>query len=506
MKKTVSAIVSLLLIVCMLISVIACANKNGEDTNTPIANTSEEPGDETSAPEVDPGFVSDLSGLNYNNTDIWFLTAGQSYAKDEFDSFEVSGDIILNAVYRRNSQVENALGVTFRVELASDSDVFAVGDKIKALVRAGDHTYDIVTLPGYTQAEYVLEGDFHNLLNVENLNLDKLYWTQGFNSVMSNGSQQYMASGAFSISMIRNMYITIYNKSIFEARNLPDLYELAMNGEWTAAKQIELIKGLYNDENGDGARDKDDFYGFVSGTCTSVDPYWVSFNIPFIEVSSGEYVMNINNEKLVDALQIIIDLIKNNGDTWNNGGSGDIDGSHSTTAIKKFSERGCAMTTTTIFMIESQLTQSGFTDDYGIVPIPKFNEEQQDYYTHTQDQLTLMGIVSTADAGALPMLGAVMDQISYFSYKEIFPAYYETALSYKYLQNYESKIMLDKIYRSLKIEGCFLYADIFALLGSLRAIVNELDQQAQLSVIARKTRTWPPKVAELNKGLAELVK
>jgi hypothetical protein len=491
----------------MLAAAVGCATGNDpSESSGPLVDSSAPESEENQEPDVDPGFVSDLSGLNFNNEDIWMYVAGQSYAKDEFDSFEASGDIVLNAVFRRNTMVESAIGVTLRVDVASDSSVFNVGDKIKALVKSGDQVYDIVTMPGYTQAEYVLEGDYRNLLDIENLNLDKLYWTQGFNGIMSNGNQQYMASGAYSISMIRNMYVTLYNKKIFEERKIPDLYGIAVDGEWTAAKQMELIKDLWTDRNGDGARDKGDFYGFVSGTCTSIDPYWVSFNLPFLQVDkvSGEYSMVVNNEKLVDIFQIMIDLIMMNGDTYNTGGSGEVDGSHSTTSIKKFAEGGCAMTTTTVFMIESQLAQSGFTDDYGIVPMPKFNLEQQEYYTHTQDQLTLMGVVSNVDAGRLPMIGAAMDQLSYYSYKEVFPAYYETALSYKYLQNYESKVMLDIIYRSLKIEGCFLYADIWGLLGTLRGMANSLGSQANASDIKRQTRTWGDKVKKLNKGLADL--
>ncbi|MCR4682891.1 MAG: extracellular solute-binding protein [Clostridiales bacterium] len=507
MKKRIIHLIALTVAICIAVSAVACAKPDTPDDTLPPETTPSAVADETTEPAETENleFVSDLSGLNYGGEEISFFVEGQAFAKDEFDSFEVSGDLVRDSVYRRNSQVESALNIKMKVEVASDSSVYNVGNRIRSLVKAGDHYYDIVTLPGYTHTSYALEGDFHNLVDVENLNLKKLYWTQGFNDIMCNGKQQYVASGAYSVSMIRNMYITLYNKTIMESRNLPDLYDLTVSGDWTVQKQIELIKGLYEDTNGDGKRDENDFYGFVSGLNTSVDPYWVSFHFPILQLDrdSGNYYMDIDKEKMLNILQIFIDLISGNDDTWNKGASGgDVDGSNATTSIDKFAQKGCAMTTTMIYMIESRLTKSGFEDDYGIVPIPKYNSDQDSYYTHTQDQLSLMAVVSTADRGDLPMIGAVMDTIAYYSYREVFPAYYENALSFRYLQNAESQTMLDLIYRSLKIEGCFIYSSSFAILGELRSIASM--KMAKASLVNAKTSAWPAKVDALNEGLAKI--
>ncbi len=508
MKKTLTALISIAMIICLLLSAVACAGGSStSDTTAPAQDSSASPSpDETTESAEDVGFKSDLSGLDFGQREVTFLVSGKDHSADEFNSFESSGDIVDNAVFRRNTMVEHALGIVMKVTVGENSD-HANGNAIRDLIKAGSHTYDIITLPGYVQTSYAVDGCFHNLVGVENLDLDKLYWTQGFNDIMSNGIQQYVASGAYSLSLIRNMYITIYNKDLFSERNIPDLYEIAMNGEWTVDKQLELIKNTWSDTNGDGVRDEGDFYGFVSGTYTSVDPYWVSFNLPLLHLDSNthEYYMDVDFEKMVDVLQKIIDLIMYNDDAWNNGGTSTTDASRMTTTITKFAEERCAMATTTIYHVENSLTQAGFEHDYGIVPIPKYNKDQAEYYTHTQDQLSVMAIVSSVSKDDLPVMGAVMDQISYFSYKEVFPAYYETALSYRYLQNNESKIMLDMIYKSLKIEGCFIYHDSFQILGQLRKMVSGQSQQASASAIKSQTRGWDNKVKELNTKLANLL-
>jgi hypothetical protein len=507
MKKHLTAVAALLTLLCLVLSAVACADKGGDTTTAPVAGSSSPSSEEVTDEPVDPGFVSDLSGLDFGGETVSMLVSGKTHSADEFNSFEDSANVVEHAVFRRNALVEHMLNVKFEIEVGDDSD-HAVGNKIKSLIKSGIHQYDISTMPGYVHTAFALEGDFWNLLGVENLDLSKLYWTQGFNEIMSNGKQQYVASGAYSLSLIRNMYITLYNKELFEDLHLPDLYEIAEKGEWTIEKQIEIIKGTYNDKNGNSERDDGDFYGFVSGTYTSVDPYWVCLDIPILHLdkTTGNYTIDIDYERAVDAFQHIIDLIMYNEDSWNNGGTSDVDASRSTISITKFAEEKAAMITTTIYLIETSLTQSEFTGDYGIVPMPKFNKDQQEYRTYSQDQLSVMSIVSSADRDKLEMLGAVMDQISYYSYQEVFPAYYENALSYRYLQNLESKIMLDQIYRNLKIEGCFIYHDSFQILGTLRKIVSGQSQLASVSELKSQARGWPNKVRDLNRKLADLIK
>ena len=476
MKKTVCLLCAFLLICGSAIALQSCAKTpdtpSVENTTAAVETPTEEVTAEVST--ADPDWSYDLPVLNYENEKIRFFVEGQSFAADEFKADDLNGQLVNDAVFERNAAVESKLGVVFEFDVASSSDVYAVGNKIRTNVGGGTYYYDIVTLPSYTHTAYALEGDFCNLLHVDNLNLDKHYWTQGFNSIMSNGKRQYIASGAFSLSMIRNMYITLYNKDELESRHLPDLYTLVGTKEWTVARQMEIIKDTYSDETGNGIRDAGDFYGFVSGTNTSCDPYWVGFHMPILQVdkTTGVFSIDVDQTKMTDILLTIRNLIINNPDTWNKGSSGSDDGAYTMTAIEMFAASRCAMTTATVYGIESVLTTSEFTGNYGIVPIPMFDADQENYYTHVQDQLSVMAIVKNVPEENQPMLGAVMETLAYQSYESVFPAYYESALSYRYLQNPESKEMLDLIYNSITIEGCFIYSSSFAFLGQLRSMAS----------------------------------
>ncbi len=505
-RKIVSLSALALAVLIAALTAVSCAEeKPPEDITTPAAVASADQGPVETTEPVDPAYVSDVADMDLGGRTVSFLVEGTNFSADEFKADEIDGNIVHDAVYSRNSLVGKSLGVNFDVTVESNSSVYNVGDKIRNLVKSGDHRYDIITMPGYTHTSYATEGDFHNLVEIDNLDLSKHYWTQGFNEIMCNGKQQYVTTGAYSLSMIRNMYITLYSKSALSERNLPDIYDLTLAGDWTVGKQLELIKGMYNDSNGDSKRDDGDYYGFVSGTNTSCDPYWVGFNLPILQLNrdSGEYFIEIDSDRMVSILETIHNLITKNEDTWNKGGSGgDVDGAYATNSIMKFAEGGCAMTTTMIYRIEVNLTAAGYDGEYGIAPIPKLDSNQDGYRTHTQDQLTVMAVPSTLGASDKGDIGAVMDKIAYYSYKEVFPAYYENALSYRYLQDVGSKIMLDLIYDSLKIEGCFIYSSYFAILGQLRSIVT--GDVFTSKVVSMQTKAWPAKVQKLNEDLAKV--
>ncbi|MBO7375994.1 MAG: hypothetical protein ILO42_06165 [Clostridia bacterium] len=509
MKRILCLALALILSASAILATASCASQGGEggdDTTLPVATV---PDTEEATSEViteDPDWSYDLPTLNYGGETVRFLVLGQSFAADEFKADDINGQLVNDAVYERNAKIESELGVKLAIDVASSTDVYAVGNSVRTSVKTGSYYYDIVSLPSYTHTSYCLEGDFVNLLGVDNLNLDKHYWTQGFNEIMSNGKRQYIASGAFSVSMIRNMYITLYSKSELRSRNLPDLYTLALNKEWTVGRQLEIIKGTYDDTNGDQRRDAGDFYGFVSGTNTSIDPYWVGWNLPILQVdkSTGLFDIRVDNDRMVGILGKIRELIINNSDTWNKGsGGGDVDGAYSTTALTMFAEGHCAMTTAMIYGIESVLTSSGYQGEYGIVPIPKYDDDQEDYRTHVQDQMSVLAIVSNSPEENRDMLGAVMETIACRSYQSVFPAYYDSALSYRYLQNPESKTMLDMIYDSIKIEGCFIYSASFAFLGQLRTMGSN-SASSPSSLVANAVRGLGKKLNDFNDAYGKL--
>ena len=88
--------------------------------------------------------------------------------------------------------------------------------------------------------------------------------------------------------------------------------------------------------------------------------------------------------------------------------------------------------------------------DFGIVPVPKFDESQKNYSVYAYPFYPMLTIPSTyaGEEDSLDMIGAIMEGLASSSYKHLTPAFYDTAFATKYTRDEESIEMLDIILRS----------------------------------------------------------
>ena len=169
-----------------------------------------------------------------------------------------------------------------------------------------------------------------------------------------------------------------------------------------------------------------------------------------------------------------------------------------------FAELHGLMVGSTVYQIESVLTPSGFEGDYVIVPQPKYNKDQENYKTYVQDQMTVMAVVSTIPDDRLEMVGATMEGLAYVSQEIVFPAYYETSLSYRFLKNPESKYMIDLIYSNISLETAILYSPIFGMITTLRTMLRS-DAQNPSTTLTIQSTIWKSKLKELNSKMENII-
>ena len=94
---------------------------------------------------------------------------------------------------------------------------------------------------------------------------------------------------------------------------------------------------------------------------------------------------------------------------------------------------------------------------YGIVPMPKLSVEQKNYRTYVQDSLTGFGIsAAIGSEERQEVVGAVMEAIAYYSNQIVRPAYYDSSLSLRFMQDPQSKEMLDIMFETVAYEYSFL--------------------------------------------------
>ena len=93
--------------------------------------------------------------------------------------------------------------------------------------------------------------------------------------------------------------------------------------------------------------------------------------------------------------------------------------------------------------------------DYGILPTWKADEAQDAYYASYLPDPWAIAACSADKEGAALLLSAIAAE----GFKQVLPAYYESAIKSKYSTDEESGEMLDLMLQNVRSDGMFIYGD-----------------------------------------------
>lgn len=492
-KKT--RFLSALLAMLMLVgSFAACAN-GGDNSDTPK--------DTQAQTEADTGISDNLpSDLNYAGAEVTIISRDrEGWTRGEVSVEKLTGDPVNDAIYERNKAVEQRLNIKLTSILDNDAASDAVPNKVITSVQAGTGDYDIMAACSYTTFPHTLTGNFANLADTEYIDLDQPWWTQGYNEAISYENLQFTATGSLLLSIYRFAFVTVFNKDLFTDASQPHLYDTVESGEWTLDKQTSLVPLFYK-ENGDGVADTKDIYGFVSSNLISTDPYWSACDIDIIGKNSDgglEYVLD--TDKLHNATDKILALY------YGTDGGSHILSSYGGDAEQDdirdiFADGHAAMATLRIMALENSIMRN-MENEYGVIPMPKYDTAQKDYKTLLHDQFTVVSIPTTVKFERLDMVSAVLEAMGSTSYKIVKPVYYEETLRTKIANDPQSSLMMDIITEGIYIDLGIIYVDC-GIHAGLRAMIGakQNNTASRFKSVAKVTKN---KIKQMSNKLDKLV-
>lgn len=509
MKKTLALLLALLTVMSVL---CACATPadpdDGEtvETTTPAAQTPSDevttPTEETTADKYDVG--DNLPELNFGGATFTILSRGRDWCRDEVSVEDMNGEPINDAVYNRNIAVESRLGIEINNIMTTDNDNYTISNTIRTSVNSGDKEYDMLANSVYSTIMYTGEGLFQDLLPCEYLDLEQIWWAQGFNKAASIGDAQYFVTGAIALSTYRFIFATFLNRQTFAANGIDLPYQTVKDGKWTLDYQYEISQNIYVDNNGDNQKDDGDSYGFVTNAdMIGVDAYWSSCDLPILvktEDNYLEYAMDV--ERLSTAVEKINHLI------WDNPGAYSV--KHMTADSEQevianiFANGNAAMATLRLISAEGS-DMRNMSDDYGIVPIPKLDEAQTEYYSYAHDTFTAYAVPATVIDERLEQVGAILEAMASESYRTVLPAYYEITLKDKYCNDPESRDMLDTIINSFYIDAGVLYTKkIQSVHQKMRDFIGKNANNIVASTMKGLARMVPKSLEDLVEGIKKV--
>ncbi len=452
MNKT--RILAAILTATMLLGALSSCGTPEEETDTMASTVADNGAVTESETEISDDLPDDL---NYNDDEIVILSRyREGWTSGEIAVEKLIGEPVNDAVYERNKAVEERLGVKLvSIEEPGDS-AYIVTNKASTVVKAGTHEYDILAAACYVSVNESLNGIMADMRKSAYIDFDKPWWSQGYNEVVEYQGAQFCGLSSALLSQYRFAFVTLFNKDLFAEAKQPMLYEAVENGTWTLDKQFSLIP-LFHQDNGNGVQDEeDDIFGFVSCDYVSTDPYWSSCMVDIIKKNAdGDYEFVFDLGKLHEVGEKVLRLFyETDGGTYDY--KTEVENAEQYKIRDMFSRGGAAMATIRILEMENEAIR-GMEQEFGVVPMPKFDETQQEYRTLLHDQFTVFSVLATVNDERLDEVGAVLEAMASTSYKTVRPAYYETTLRTKIAKDPQSAKMFDIIVDNIYIDAGIIY-------------------------------------------------
>ena len=448
MKKHLIRIISLALVLLMILPlVISCGNRD----NTPA--NSESNGNNDSEERRDS-----LPELDYGGEDVNFLSHGYEifYNETTVDSGDNS-DIVDAAVWRREMKVEDRLNInivnTRKGEAANEYDI--VPDEFRSEILAGTNNYDIGVNNMTHALQYAAEGLYYDLYKIPNIDLSKSYYSQGLVDSATIGGKLFGIAGDATLTYIKYVHSTFFNRTMAEELKIPDLYQIVLDGDWTLEKQISLSKDVYTDVDGGGKKDLGDVFGFIVHEGSGVDSYGSAFELPIlIKDAEGKMKFAVNVDKTVNMLKTVNQFFYQTQGVMVVPGSAKPNGE--TAMVQMFANDQALFMTHYLSRCETQEIRN-MESLYGILPIPKYDDAQQQYHAYVHDLMSIYLVSAAVPESRLAMVGATIECM-FSESEECRHKLFEEALKVKYQSTEKTGRMLDIMIDNVVIDSGLVFA------------------------------------------------
>ncbi len=445
MKK--KQLISGLLLAAIMLGTFSCGGETpAADTETaPVTTAAEtvlETAPDTSAEALFTPALKEELGLDGYEFNVFLRQQSSKWSNRDLYSDGQDGEILNDAVYKRNLHLEETYGYKINVQYSVD----ATAAELSSVIISDDDIYDAAFPMGRSAATMALEGGLEDLNEVSYLNLDSDVWSRMFNSKLSYNGRLYYAAGDISINSFESQYVMMFNKTLAETYMLDDPYQLVRDGKWTLDVYGKMCAAVADDLNGDSKMNVFDQWGLSAITNTNAIIFYYGTGEMLSDLGDdGVPELTLGSDRSLQAADAVAKLFEGAGTTLYVGEIANA---------QKIFEEGRALFYSEV-MYQTVLLRSSEVE-FGVLPLPKLNEEQSQYFVY-QNGWCISPVVIPKSASNAERSGFVLQTIAEASHDYVRPAYYDTVLIGKNLRDDESAEMLDIIYNSFSLDPADIY-------------------------------------------------
>ena len=505
MKNTLKLISLLLALLFVFTALAACGSKPAETTKANVETQTPKETDERLAVEDNVPTTLSFNG----DTVTFFSREDQDIYKYEIACEELLNNTLFDAIHYRNIDVENRLNVKIanvRQMMYGGNNVTLWNQTLSTSVLTNTGDYDGAMIYTSQSSPLAKDGIFYNLLTLSPeyggegyFDFSKPWWNQSLVDELSIFGTLFFAGGDVTVTEITDLFGIVFNKDLFEEKfpeeRVDGLYQAVRDGSWTIEKMTDYVSEVWDDINANGVIDAGDTVGLLSLAVNSgaadMDGWVYAMGLEITETNEyGEPELVLHTHpNLIPAYEAVKKLFYSSPGTLavKDGTQGD------TTFVN-----GNQMFSNFVFKWGEEYRNSNV--NYGVLPIPKFNEEQTDYRTTFVNTASSVILCSNLADDRAALLSALIEVLSAESYKQVTPAYYGTVLQGHYSKDYADAEMYDLIIKSTYFT--FGYAYSTQSLGGIGMVFRNMSDTYDIqSTIDSKKASWEQNLTDLLEAL-----
>ena len=425
MKKYLCVLLALFMIALPLVS---CSDpkEGGDDTN----NAESYPESTTGAATEE---ILEIPQEDFDGYTFTILTGGpETYNWSRADFDEPSEDAYENAMYERNLAIEELLDIVITsVEEGRGGNTYNL---FKTSTQAVSGDYDCAFLTLTHSATATGAGLCLTWDNLEYVDLTKSWWNKASVDQLSLGGNTYMVAGEAMLSDKECLWLVYFLKDKIKDWGLEDPYELVANNKWTWDKMMEMAAVIVDDINGDGVMDKNDCWGLTTHG-ENYAALWMAAGHKLIELDKdGIPYQAWGTEEFFTIFEKIAEVMGNTEVVY---------GTDIAFISDSLKQNRTLFGTEVVAFIKAY---RGNEYEFGLLPMPKYDSSQEDYYTYAavNSDLCVVGL----DCADTYRTSIILEALACYGKKILLPVYYEEQLRTRFARDEESGAMLDIIFKN----------------------------------------------------------
>ena len=399
--------------------------------------------------------VEDMKGYNFR------ILTRPNMISDQFVE-EETGDIINDAVYRRNETVKSL----FNIDITATQSTSSNAEDALNTILAGDDQYDIIFPHTRAAFSYAIQNSVVDFRSVDTIHLDKEWWAKDIVDSATVNGHLYVLDGDISTHRLQYAFCMFFNKRIFDELGLDYPYAMAQNDTWTFDEFSKLVKQGSKDLNGDGLlKPEDDQYGYYTWNWYGpINVLYAGGQKIYTNDSKGIPKLTLNSPKTVEIYSKYFALTKTDDVRLyvQQKSESDPAGSLFRQGRAMFADMG----------LGNAKGLRDMNDEFGILPWPKFDLNDE-YGTVVNGHASLMVMPVTVEDYS--RTGKIIEALCAFGSRDVIPAFYDVSLKTKFARDYESESMIDIVKDSIVYDLGYASGGSFQSVGHALAGMSSPD-------------------------------